>query len=123
MFLSCRLSIDRRVLGQMKERTVGNSSSQLRAYLVEHHTAEWMRQSNLFQHTYDKFVVSGVQVPALPLLPKMEPVPTSGWLLDTYTRESFSRIDELRAKVTSTFGSILKLDSTKKVRSLQLITC
>ncbi|CAK6984619.1 hypothetical protein KUCAC02_032782, partial [Scomber scombrus] len=38
--LTYRLSIDRRVLGQMKERTLCNSSSRLRAYLVEHHTAE-----------------------------------------------------------------------------------
>ena len=29
-----------------------------------------------------------------------------------------SRLDELKAKVTSTFGSILKLDSTKKVSLL-----
>ncbi|XP_051800729.1 uncharacterized protein LOC110945909 [Acanthochromis polyacanthus] len=54
-------------------------------------------------------------MPPPPPLPTMEPVPSSSWLLSTYARESFTRIDELQAKVTWTFGSILKMDSTKKV--------
>ncbi|XP_044023334.1 uncharacterized protein LOC122862134 isoform X2 [Siniperca chuatsi] len=113
--LAYKISCDRKVLAQMKGRTLGNSVSRLRSFLVEQHTAEWMRRGTHYLHTCWNFKVPGVQMPRLPALPKMEPVPSNSWLLSTYTRDSFTRIEELRAKVTSTFGSILKMNSTKKV--------
>lgn len=100
----------------MKGRTLGNSVSCLHSFLIERHVAEWMRRGTHYLHTCSRFEVSGVQMPPLPLLPKMEPVPTSSWLLATYAKDSSTRIEELRGKVTSTFGSILKMDSTQKVR-------
>ncbi|XP_047220665.1 uncharacterized protein LOC124867966 isoform X2 [Girardinichthys multiradiatus] len=87
--LAYRLSCDKKVLSQMKGRTLGNSANRLHSFLVENHTEEWMT--------------------------RMQPVPTSRWLLFTYARETFSRMEELQASVTSVFGSILKMDSTKKV--------
>lgn len=42
-------------------------------------------------------------------------VPTSRWLLSVYGRDIISRMDHIKATITSTFGSILKMDSTKKV--------
>jgi hypothetical protein len=45
----------------------------------------------------------------------MTPVPTAQWLLFVYVRDVLQRLDEYKAKVTSTFGQILKVDSTKKV--------
>lgn len=44
-------------------------------------------------------------------------VPTSRWLLTVYSRDILSRLDHIKASITSTFGSILKMDSTKKVRN------
>ncbi|KAK1904844.1 DNA ligase [Dissostichus eleginoides] len=115
--LTYRLSCDRRVLALMKGRTLGNSASRLHSFLVEQHTAEWMRRSIHYLHTCRRFEVAGVQMPRPQPPPQMVPVPSSGWLLSTYARESFTRIEELNAKVTSTFGSILKMGSTKKVRN------
>ncbi|KAI4793351.1 hypothetical protein KUCAC02_032781 [Chaenocephalus aceratus] len=112
--LTYRLSCDRKVLAQMKGRTLGNSASRLRSFLVEQHTAEWMRRSIHYLNTCRKFLVAGVNMPPPQLPPQMVPVPSCGWLLSTYVLESFTRIEEMKAKVTSTFGSILKMDSTKK---------
>ncbi|MEQ2281716.1 hypothetical protein AMECASPLE_033318 [Ameca splendens] len=78
--LAYRLSCDKKVLSQMKGRTLGNNANRLHSFLVENHTEEWMTS-----------------------------------LLSTYARETFSRMEELQASVTSVFGSILKMDSTKKV--------
>ncbi|XP_071058478.1 uncharacterized protein [Pseudochaenichthys georgianus] len=103
--LTYRLSCDRKVLAQMKG---------LRSFLVEQHTAEWMRRSIPYLHTCRRVEVAGVQMPPPQPPPQMVPVPSSGWLLSTYVLESFTRIEELKAKATSTFGSILKMDSTKK---------
>ncbi|CAK6975525.1 uncharacterized protein LOC124857001 [Scomber scombrus] len=111
--LTYRLSCDRKVLGLMKGRTLRISVSRLHAFLTEQHTAEWMRRGNHYLHTCYMLEVPGVKMPPPPVLPNLEPVPSSSWLLDTYAKQSFTRIKELRAKVTSTFGSILKMDSTK----------
>ncbi|KAI4795577.1 hypothetical protein KUCAC02_029801 [Chaenocephalus aceratus] len=113
--LTYRLSCDRKVLAQMKGRTLGNSASRLRSFLVEQHTAEWMRRSIHYLNTCRRLLVAGVQMPPPQPPPQMVPVPSCGWLLSTFVLESFTRIEELKAKVTSTFGSILKMDSTKKV--------
>ena len=51
------------------------------------------------------------------LLP-MHPVPCVGWILGVYVRDACTRIDETRARVTSIFGEILKMDSTKKASFL-----
>ncbi|KAI4795382.1 hypothetical protein KUCAC02_031462 [Chaenocephalus aceratus] len=89
----------------------------LHSFLVEQHTAEWMRRSIPYLHTCRRVEVAGVQMPPPQLPPQMVPVPSCGWLLSTYVLESFTRIEELKA--TSTFGSILKMDSTKKSRAVE----
>ncbi|KAL9972683.1 hypothetical protein ACROYT_G019040 [Oculina patagonica] len=53
-----------------------------------------------------------IQRPEVPLL-EMVPVPKAPWFLAVYVRDVMSGLDELNARITSTFGSILKLDSTK----------
>ena len=42
-------------------------------------------------------------------------VPKGPWFLAVYVRDVLSRLDEVKAKITSTFGSVLKMESTKKV--------
>ena len=103
----------------MGERSLGNSSSSLHSYLVVEHTRAWMARSMRFMAIYRMFEMPGVTVPPLPAVPEMEPVPTSQWILSAFATESFSRLGEMRAKVTSIFGSVLKMDSTKKVECSQ----
>ncbi|XDV52295.1 hypothetical protein PO909_021038 [Leuciscus waleckii] len=47
-------------------------------------------------------------------------VPTSKWLLSVYGRDIISRINHNKASITSTFGTILKMDSTKQAKREQL---
>ncbi|KAL7401062.1 hypothetical protein ABVT39_022271 [Epinephelus coioides] len=126
--LTYRLSCDKKVLAQLKGRTLGNSVSRLHSLLEEQHTAEWMRRCIHYLNTCRRFEVPGVQMPPpadMPSpadVPKMEAVPSCSWLLSTYARDAFTRIEELRAKVTSTFGTILKMDSSKKMYLLEGLT-
>ncbi len=46
------------------------------------------------------------------LLPQMEPLPSPAWLLSLYAKDI---LPQLKAHVTSVYGAILKMDSTKKV--------
>ena len=93
----------------MKERTLGNSASRLRAILVEQHTKEWMVRSMSYLSVLRKLQVSG-QVS----VPPMKPIPTVSWLISIYAREALGRLEEMKARVTSIFGDVLKLGSTKK---------
>ncbi|KAL3065983.1 hypothetical protein OYC64_016008 [Pagothenia borchgrevinki] len=45
----------------------------------------------------------------------MPTLPSPIWLLTVYGYDIMTRLDEYKARITSTFGSILKMDSTKKV--------
>ena len=48
--------------------------------------------------------------------PEPVAVPTNRWLLIVYGKDLMSRMDHIKASITSTFGSIFKMDSTKKVK-------
>lgn len=41
--------------------------------------------------------------------------PTARWFLDCYVRDVWGRIEMLKAAMTSVYGTVLKIDSTKKV--------
>ncbi|KAJ4922561.1 hypothetical protein JOQ06_016565, partial [Pogonophryne albipinna] len=45
----------------------------------------------------------------------MPTLPSPIWLLAVYGYNELTRLDEYKARITSTFGSILKMDSTKKI--------
>ncbi|XP_051787510.1 uncharacterized protein LOC114657616 isoform X3 [Erpetoichthys calabaricus] len=114
--LTYRLSCDKKLIGQMRERTLGNGATRLRKYLLEQHGNTWLERSRLFMFAVTKFITPGAEPPATPpLLPRMTPVPGTKWLLSIYAREVASRLEETKAQITSIFGSILKMDSTKKV--------
>lgn len=47
--------------------------------------------------------------------PALKPVPKFKWLLSVYAIDIMNIMDFIKASITSTFGSILKMDSTKKI--------
>ncbi|XP_039625400.1 uncharacterized protein LOC120539427 [Polypterus senegalus] len=119
--LTYRLSCDIKLIGQMHERTLGNGATRLRRYLLKQHTRSWLKRSKKFMYAVTKFITPGAEPPAaLPLLPRMTPVPGTKWFLSIYAREVASRIEETKARITSIFGSILKMDSTKKVSDIAI---
>ncbi|KAI4795374.1 hypothetical protein KUCAC02_031454 [Chaenocephalus aceratus] len=103
-----RLSCDQRVVTQLKSRTLGNSATQLCNTLREQHSDAWMRRAIQFLALCS---VRG-QFPPPPIMPTL---PSPSWLLTVYGYDIMTRLDEYKARITSTFGSILKMDSTKKV--------
>ena len=100
----------------MAGRTLGNGVSQLRSYLVESHTKAWMEANMGYLGARRRFLQApGVVVAPAQPLPPMAAVPSLQWLLSVFVRNSADRLEESKAKVTSIFGNILKMDSTKKV--------
>ncbi|KAK0140599.1 hypothetical protein N1851_022414 [Merluccius polli] len=93
---------------------LGNSPTQLYNKLCEAHTEAWMRRSIHYLSVMEPFASIGVVRRYTPP-PNLPPVPQYGWLLLVYCHDILSRLEDVKARVTSIFGTILKMDSTKKV--------
>ena len=96
---------------------LGNSPSALQNTLHELHSEEWLRShldylSNCELHrkslTSLSLVTPDYRQPA-------PPPPKPQWFLAACVRDVWSRMEELLAAATSTYGSILKIDSMKKI--------
>jgi len=72
-----------------------------------------MERSLRYLSVCDRF--QGTTTQPISPLPPMLPVQTAKWLLSVHAEDFRSLYGELKARVTSVFGSILKMDSTKKV--------
>lgn len=99
----------------MRERTMGNSVAQLYKKLQEQHSEAWMQRVLQYLTACEPFARICVVRPVFAEPPPMPALPKPKWLLAVYARDVLGRLDEVKAKITSTFGSVLKMDSTKKV--------
>ena len=103
----------------MKPRTSGNSSSYLQSAIEEAHIKEWARQtirylSDCEQHMKMATFVPSAVAPLPP--PPFRPLPLAQWFETVHSNDILSHLDEMKGVITSTYGRILKMDSTKKVR-------
>lgn len=100
----------------MWRRTLGNSVSALYRQLCLRHKEHWLGQSAMYLSVLRNFVTQSTDPSSLIApLPQMMPVPSPAWLLSVYAKDVLTLLPELKARVTSVYGSILKMDSTKKV--------
>ncbi|XP_024148415.1 uncharacterized protein LOC112158940 [Oryzias melastigma] len=74
-----------------------------------------MRRAVHYLGVCEQFLALGSVRGQFPPPPPMPPLPSPIWLLTVYGYDVLTRLDEYKARITSTFGSILKMDSTKKV--------
>ncbi|XP_038842219.1 uncharacterized protein LOC120041349 [Salvelinus namaycush] len=112
--LTYKLSCDLRVVRMLRSRSLGNSASQTYSKLCDSHSESWMRSGIRYLGECEQFLALGTGWQFTDP-PEMPPVPSPVWLLTVYSHDVLSRLDEVKARVTSIFGSILKMDSTKKV--------
>ncbi|XP_073719431.1 uncharacterized protein [Misgurnus anguillicaudatus] len=116
LILTQKYACDIRVIRMLRERTLGNSPTRLVKQLRENHGEEWLDRLAHYMEECAGFLKSPSLLPVVCQKPP-EPidVPTSKWLLSVYGRDIISRIDHIRASITSTFGTVLKMDSTKQI--------
>lgn len=122
--LTRKFSCDQSVVALIRARTLGNSSTAVCHDVKELHTEEWMRctVSYLSDCNRHKKAREFMKLEAVSYEhpPELKSVPTQKWFLATYVRDVWSRLPSLKASATSIYGSVLKIDSTKKItRKLQ----
>ncbi|XP_030589839.1 uncharacterized protein LOC115783243 [Archocentrus centrarchus] len=113
--LTYKLSCDQRVIAQLRSRALGNSANLLYNTLQEQHSESWMRRAIQYLGVCEQFLALSNLRGQFPPPPPMPPVPSPVCLLTVYGYDVLTRLHENKARITSTFGSILKMDSTKKV--------
>jgi len=116
--LTTHLALDRKCVTLLKPRTAGNSSSFLQQALEEIHSEEWGRRTidyltDCELHKKRSALTQTEVIYQQP--PPFCPLPLAQWFETVHANEILCHIDELKGVITSTYGSILKLDSTKKV--------
>lgn len=107
----------------LRERGLGNSSTRLMKQLNENHSEEWMQRTVRYLTECSQFVqCPGISPLTFKEPPAPIPVPSYKWILSVYGQDIIERLDEIKAHITSTYGTVLKMDSTKKVIDLFLLT-
>lgn len=98
----------------LRERTLGNSPTRVLKQLRENHTEEWLhRVARYTTECIDFLQYLGLLPMAFPEPPV---VPSCKWLLSVYSQDILTRLEDIKAKITSRYGTVLKMDSTKKVK-------
>ncbi|KAK1904688.1 putative surface protein bspA-like [Dissostichus eleginoides] len=116
VILTQKFACDIRVIRLLRERGLGNSPTMMLKQLRENHTEEWLHRVA----RYTTECVGFLQGPGLlpvtfPEPPEPAVVPSCKWLLSVYSQDILTRLEEIKARITSTYGSILKMDSTRKI--------
>ena len=117
--LTYKYASDKSIISILRGRTLGNSPTAIQHMVHEAHSAHWMDRHVQFLSNcqrYSSCLQSLRQdVPTFDKPAPIHNLPKMQWFLALYVRDVLSRLPDLLAYVTSTYGSILKIDSTKKV--------
>ncbi len=99
----------------MRERTLGNSVTQLYKKLMEQHGEAWTQRVLQYLSACEPFTRSSlVQRPVFAEPPLLSALPKPKWLLAVYARDVLGRLHEVKAKITSVLGCVLKMTPQKK---------
>ena len=117
--LTYKYACDRSVVSMLRSRTVGKSPSALQAMLLELHMENWLRKQTeyLNECLLHSKGIQGLADPesSYQKADGFKVIPKAKWFLACYARDVWSRLDTLKASLTNVFGSILKVDATKKI--------
>lgn len=116
--LTTRLALDRKCVTLMKPRTEGNSTSYNQKALEEIHSEEWGRRVIEYLaacelHKRGTALTQSTTEYEPP--PPYTPLPLAQWFESVHSNSILTRLDEHKGIITSTYGKILKIDSTKRV--------
>ncbi|XP_059896388.1 uncharacterized protein LOC132448858 [Gadus macrocephalus] len=116
--LTTQLALDRKGVTFLKPRTSGNSSSYVQSAMEEAHSEEWARQTIRYLSDCERHKKMATFIPSAAVYlppPTFRPLPLAQWFETVHSNDILSHLDEMKGVITSTYGRILKMDSTKKI--------
>ena len=107
---------DEAVLTLLRAHTLGNSPTALQHNLHELHSEDWLRRQLRYLTDCQNHHrgLTGLCINVLDY-PQPSPFSKAQWLLAVYVTDVWTRLPALLAQLTSIYGRVLKIDSTKKI--------
>ncbi|CAB4020973.1 Hypothetical predicted protein [Paramuricea clavata] len=119
VLITYQYACDVKVIRLLRQRSLGNSSTVLQKKMSEQHGEKWLQKSIQYLTECKYFAQASksglILAKEFEEPPKFVPVPKYKWFLTVYVQDIMSRIDHIKASITSTFGRVIKMDSTKKI--------
>ena len=112
--------MDKAVLQLLRDRTEGNTVVKVWRQVQENHCEEFLKRKDLYTTLLSTLTKPGGIVSAFQhkfkAPPKRRELPSPRLLRHAFLLYEADRVQDYRTQILSTFGSVLKMDSTKKVR-------
>ncbi|CAL9685387.1 unnamed protein product [Knipowitschia caucasica] len=109
--LSGTLGCDNRVVRFMRAKGLDNLKW-VENVLKKQYEQEWVNKKLQFMNVAQSSSRAGVDAAVSEELPAMLPFPNYDWLLQVYVQDTVSRMDEIKASITSLFGQVLTIDTS-----------
>lgn len=117
--LFCRRGVDKKVLQLLRDRTEGNTLAKVWRQIQENHCQDYLNRTDLYTTLLTGLTQPGGIVAALGHKfdppPSRRELPSARLLQHAFLLSEATQIQDYRAQILSTFGTVLKMDSTKKV--------
>ncbi|XP_016388323.1 uncharacterized protein LOC107724059 [Sinocyclocheilus rhinocerous] len=108
--LASQVACDMKVVHFNRQRHLGPSVTQIQKKMEEHHTEVWLQKTVQYLTDCRSFAhPAQFQDP-----PAMPPLPKHCWLRQVFALDILHRMNEIKASITSKFGRVLKMGSTKE---------
>lgn len=118
-FLTSKYACDLKIVRLLRQRGLGNSSSAVMKQVREQHGESYLNNLQMHLSHCRDFKTSAERGFFAPIQfsepPPAAAVPTHCWLMKVYQIDVLNRVDYIKAHMTSQFGTVLKMDSTKKI--------
>ncbi|XP_076841988.1 uncharacterized protein LOC143486080 [Brachyhypopomus gauderio] len=117
--LTNKRGVDRNVIRLLRDRTEGNTMVKVWRQIQENHSEEYLRRKDLYTTLLMTLVKPGGIVSALghafKAPPSQRELPSARLLRHAFLLAEAENVQDYRNQILSTFGMVLKMDSTKKV--------
>ncbi|XP_045070259.1 uncharacterized protein LOC123484218 [Coregonus clupeaformis] len=117
--LTSKRGVDRTVVRLLRDRTEGNTMVKVWRQIQENHVEEYLQRKDLYTTLLMTVVKPGGIVSALrhtfQAPPPPRELPSARLLRHAFLLAEANNVQDYRSQILSTFGTVLKMDSTKKV--------
>lgn len=120
-----RRGVDKNVVRLLRDRTEGNTMTKVWRQIQENHYEEYLQRKDLYTTLLMTLLKPGGIVSALghqfEAPPPPRELPSACLLRHAFLLSEASNVQDYRTQILSTFGTVLKMDSTKKVRTTKCV--
>ncbi|XP_017564809.1 uncharacterized protein LOC108434293 isoform X2 [Pygocentrus nattereri] len=117
--LTRRRGVDRNIVRLLRDRTEGNTMVKVWRQIQENHVEEYLQRKDLYTTLIMTVLKPGGIVSALghtfQAPPPPRELPSARLLRHAFLLAEANNVQDYRSQILSTFGTVLKMDSTKKV--------